>query len=697
MSLGLRTSAGETAGDSWRSAVSGADCLERLSLFESPRYGEKFAGLDKSMIDDSGRCGKILFSAVDEAMRGADISRIKKGRISVYLGTSIGGIFETENMIKNNAEKGVKNLSALSRYECSTLAELAAKRIGARGECAAFSTACSSSSLALAEGCNAVVQGDCDAALICGVDSLSRITVNGFGSLMLLSAGKCRPFDKNRDGINLGEAAGAILIVSSDFLFGQKPLAYISGWSCTCDAYHATAPHPSGEGAARAMVCALKTASLKASEISYYNAHGTATKGNDIAEAAALKSVFAENIPPVSSLKRVFGHTLGASGIVNAAMSVAAVENKTVPQNSGYEDFDAEVGIEPLAQSRACDVENVLSVSLGFGGNNGAVVVSKNAQNASANFGKRRLFVFGRSILGNGSAYDDAELLKDVPPLKKRKFAHLQKMGLETAAQAVAQADSAADANRISVCWGTGLGMTSQTRAFIENVFEKKEAEPMPTAFTNSVHNAVPSAIAVRWGFKGLNSAVTAKEISFECALAQAKREINSFAADAAVVCAGDEYNSYAADFLDSSHAKYSDTGGKRLSDFAAAYFVGAENSARAKPLFEILSLDIRRASKSVGEECAAIAELLERSGVAKGGVSRWFSSKGANGYQRKFLKSLADKIGASFTNPPSKYGDNYCLSASVFCECAGRTGDICLQYTLSSTSMRAVTLFKVL
>lgn len=207
MSLGLRTSAGETAGDSWRSAVSGADCLERLSLFESPRYGEKFAGLDKSLKDDFGRCAKILFSAVDEAMRGADISRIKKGRISVYLGTSIGGIFETENMIKNNAEKGVKNLSALSRYECSTLAELAAKRIGARGECAAFSTACSSSSLALAEGCNAVVQGDCDAALICGVDSLSRITVNGFGSLMLLSAGKCRPFDKNRDGINLGEAA----------------------------------------------------------------------------------------------------------------------------------------------------------------------------------------------------------------------------------------------------------------------------------------------------------------------------------------------------------------------------------------------------------------------------------------------------------------------------------------------------------
>ena len=133
------------------------------------------------------------------------------------------------------------------------------------------------------------------------------------------------------------------------------------------------------------------------------------------------------------------------------------------------------------------------------------------------------------------------------------------------------------------------------------------------------------------------------------------KTGINSFAADAAVVWAGDEYNSYAADFLDSSHAKYSDTGGKRLSDFAAAYFVGAENSARAKPMFEILSLDIRRASKSVGEECAAIAELLERSGVAKGGVSRCFSSKGANGYQRKFLKSLADKIVASFTKPAVK------------------------------------------
>ena len=129
---------------------------------------------------------------------------------------------------------------------------------------------------------------------------------------------------------------------------------------------------------------------------------------------------------------------------------------------------------------------------------------------------------------------------------------------------------------------------------------------------------------------------------------------------------------------------------------FCGGLFCRRGKFGAGKALFEILSLDIRRASKSVGEECAAIAELLERSGVAKGGVSRWFSSKGANGYQRKFLKSLADKIGASFTNPPSKYGDNYCLSASVFCECAGRTGDICLQYTLSSTSMRAVTLFKV-
>lgn len=695
---GLCSGAGATLGASADAAFAGADKLAKISLFDSPKHGGKFVSAADGIAVKRGRsrCAEMMFAALGEALAKFDISKIAPERIFVYAGTSIGGIFETENMLAENKKNGTKNLAALAGYECSTLAELAAKKCGARGECAAFSTACSSSSLALAEACNAIVLGQCDAAVVVGVDALSRITVNGFGSLLLLSQGKCRPFDKDRDGINLGEAAGVALLCADEFLGGAKPKAYIAGWARTCDAYHATAPSPDGAGAARAFENALECADIAPEKISYYNAHGTATKGNDSAEGAALRKIFGGNIPPVSSLKRVFGHTLGASGIVNATVSAEAMERSLIPPNAGFENFDETTGVHPAESAKNAEVENVLSVSLGFGGNNGAVVLSRERPQTKPRNGGGKIFVYGGAVLSNGGIYPDGELLAGESPLKTRKFAHLQKMGLQAAKDVLAQAKPLADKNRTAVCWGTGLGMTSQTRAFVENVLEKREAEPMPTAFTNSVHNAVPSAIAVREKFGGLNGAVTAKEISFEAALAQALREIKSGDADAAVVCAGDEYCSLAADFLKTS--KYSENDGSKLSDFAAAYYVGAEGSAESAPLIEILDCDIRRLPASDESECTAIEKILKRHNLAFGDVKRWLSPAPCNAYQRKRLAGLAEKSGlGAFESPFEKYGENYCVSAAAFAECASGGAGICALYTLSSTSMRAFTLFKKL
>lgn len=695
---GLCSGAGATLGESLRSAFAGADRLAKISLFESPKHGGKFVSVADGIGIGRGRsrCAEMMFAALGEALAKFDISKIAPERIFVYAGTSIGGIFETENMLAENKKNAAQNLAELAGYECSTLAELAAKKCGARGECAAFSTACSSSSLALAEACNAIAARQCDAAVVVGVDALSRITVNGFGSLLLLSQGKCRPFDKDRDGINLGEAAGVAILCADEFLGGAKPQAYIAGWARTCDAYHATAPSPDGAGAARAFENALDCAGVAPEKISYYNAHGTATKGNDSAEGAALRKIFGEKIPPVSSLKRVFGHTLGASGIVNAIVSVEAIESSRIPPNAGFENFDENTGVHPLERAENADVENVLSVSLGFGGNNGALVLSRERPQTKPHDGGRRIFVYGAAAVSNGGIYPDGELLAGESPLKIRKFAHLQKMGLQAAKNALAQAVPSADKNRTAVCWGTGLGMTSQTRAFVENVLEKREAEPMPTAFTNSVHNAVPSAIAVREKFGGLNGALTAKEISFECALAQALREIKSGGADAAVVCAGDEYCSLAADFLKSS--KYSENDGSKLSDFAAAYYVGADGSAQGAPLFEILECDIRRLPTSDEAEREAIEKILARRNLGLRDVQRWLSPEPCNAYLRRRLIGFAEKSGiGGFDSPFEKYGSNYCVSAAAFAECLGGGAQICALYTLSSTSMRALTLFKKL
>ncbi len=700
IAVGVNCAAGMDANASFNSAKNGTDALRKLSLFESQRYGEKFvAQANLSVQKNLSRCAIMLSNVIDEAFSKIDISSIESEKISLYFGTSIGGIFETENMLKTGRKSGNYNLSALSSYECSTLADFAAKKIKARGECATYSTACSSSSLAISDACNAISQGLCDIAVACGADALSRITVNGFGSLQLLSDEKCKPFDKNRDGINLGEAAAVLVISTEDVAkkIGAEILAYVSGWACSCDAYHATAPIPDGSGACRAFLEAARKAKMSPTDISYYNAHGTATLGNDPAEASAIKKFFGENIPMFSSVKRIFGHTLGASGLLNAAISIYALNSGVAPKNSGFVDVDENISISPIENSEPFKQGAIMSASLGFGGNNSVAIFSKRQYATLQILSRKKLFVYGTSILGNGSIYPEANMLKDISPLKKRKWAKLQKMGIETSRTAITNAQIATDVNRVSVCWGTGLGMVSQTAAFVENIFEKNEAEPMPTAFTNSVHNAVSSAIAINGKFGGLNSAVTAKEISFECALAQAIREINSGACDVSVVGASDEFIKYAANFLDSQHARYSKVGGTRLSDFAAACVIGVEHSCKSLPLAEILCVDIYRRNFDVREEAIRIESLLESLSISKDSLVGLFALSPVNKFQRNYLSELSKILGKDFEEPFGKYGLNYSISAAIVSECISRKNGFYLQYSLSSSSMSAITIFKVL
>lgn len=701
VAVGLNCSAGSNAEESFRSAFLGNDALQKLSLFKSPRHSERFvAQADLKNSKRLSRCTQMLYLALDEAFEKIDLKQISADRISVWLGTSIGGIFETENMLIESRQTGEKNFSALSTYECSTLAEIVSKRIKAKGECTVFSTACSSSSLAIADACNAIVQGDCDVAVVCGADALSRITVNGFGSLLLLSDKKCSPFDKNRNGINLGEAGGVMVICSDAIVrkLGLKPLAYLSGWACSCDAYHATAPHPTGDGAFDAFKKSLEKSGMNAGSITHYIAHGTATQGNDTSEASAMKNFFGEDcLPTFSSIKRIFGHTLGASGIVNAILSVKAIVSGKLPKNSGFETIDENIGIAPLTESKTLDVENILSASLGFGGNNGVSLFSKYPKNIK-DFNKKRLFVYGVSLLGNGGIFPDAELLKEISPLKKRKWAHLQKMGLQTAKEAMQDIVPNVQGDKIAVCWGTGLGMTSQTASFIENVIDKNEAEPMPTAFTNSVHNAVSSLIAVQSGYKGLNSATTAKEISFESALLQAMREIYSGDALASIVGSADEYSHYASDFLASRSAKYSRADSSKVSDFSVAYFIGDEQCCDRTPLAEILTVDIARRAYNVELETNRIVRLLKANGLSLESISYWSMLDCVNNFQEKWMSALSEKLGVcEFAKPFGKYGTNYSVSGASIFESLSEKGKTCVHYSLSSTNMSAITIFKVL
>ena len=544
VACGICCDSGTGAGNAYKAAFDPAGKHMRelggCGIFDSPEHLSTVVGAARGFSSFPARlprCARILFSALDEAFENFSFAGISPERIGVYAGTSVGGILESENAFAKILESGRETAdSAFRYYECSTLAELVAKRIGARGECSTFSTACSSSSLALESACLAISEGRADAAVVCGADTLSRITVNGFGSLRLLSGGVCKPFDSSRDGINLGEAGGVIVVVAREFLGTRPALAEFLSFGSTCDAYHPTAPHPDGAGAKAALELCLDSSGLSAGDISYYCAHGTGTPANDSAETAVLRGVFGENSKiAFSSLKGVFGHTLGASGILNAIVAIRALSESAFPPSAGYsEGANPEPLKVPLADARA---KVALSVSLGFGGNNSCAAIAKPKSFAGAPASAKysgKIFVYGAGTACPNPdfakiplARENAELLSDgllsdIPPLKKRKWAKLQRMFLQAARAAAQHAGVSVFGGRTCVSCSTGLGMVEQTRKFLESVISSRERTPLPTAFTNSVHNAPASALALFFKATGYNCSTTAKEISFEAALAEA-------------------------------------------------------------------------------------------------------------------------------------------------------------------------------
>lgn len=708
---GLCSTAGCGVQSACELAFSNSQNLKPQNLFESPRHFAKLTGQceEFGVSKNAPRCAKMLEFALSEALKKIDLKDIKRERISVYLGTSIGGIFETENAISDLIDHKSNKLSALNFYECSTLAELAARKANAKGECATFSTACSSSSLALCEACNAIIQNLCDIAIVCGADALSRITVNGFGSLLLLSQTNAKPFDKNRDGINLGEAAAVVILASEDALkrMQMRPLARISGWAATADAYHPTSPQPEAEGLARAFSKSLARAGKNPLDISFYLAHGTATKGNDLSESKALKNVFKEFAPAFASIKGKFGHTLGASGLLNLIIATEAIAQSKAPLNTGFETFDEDLGISPNTKSTNANLKSIMFSSVGFGGNNSCAIVENDESQNIKSPQKNEIFIYKSGTIPDVSNSKSAQnsfanftqknfrvseenLLSQIPILKKRKWAKLQQMALEAASEAVK--DLNFDAKKTAVCFGTGLGMVEETRRFVETTLINKETKPLPTAFTNSVHNAAASLISMQFKFKGLNSAVTAKEISFEAALSQSIKEINSGDCDCAIAGSADEFSQYSEDFL-----KFKGITHKPISDLAAAYLIAKKGAINSKPFAKILALQICRAEKSPEAEARQILNTLCDKSIAKSDIAQWFVPTFLYASKCNFLKSLQKQLNVNFFDLSEVLGANYSTSAFAPALAQSKGRGIYASYSLSSAGMRALTIFEIL
>jgi 3-oxoacyl-[acyl-carrier-protein] synthase II len=262
----------------------------------------------------------------------------------------------------------------LIAHQPASVTDLVARHLGAHGPRTTIMTACSSSATAIGYAADRIRLGHVDVAIAGGAEGLTRLTYAGFGCLRATAPGDepCRPFDVERKGLTLGEGAAVLVLEEYERARarGATILAVVAGWGITADAHHMTAPHPEGEGAARAMKMALDDARLSADAIGYVNAHGTGTPHNDAAETLAIKTVLGASVP-VSSIKSMVGHTLGAAGAIEAVASVLALRGGFLPPTVNLRTPDPAFGLDYIpGEAREVEIDALLSNSFAFGGNN---------------------------------------------------------------------------------------------------------------------------------------------------------------------------------------------------------------------------------------------------------------------------------------------------------------------------------------
>lgn len=307
-----------------------------------------------------------LSAAVDRAVR-----RWGRERIAVLVGTSTGGILETERAMRAAGPAAAlpAGYDFDRQHAFHGLLDVVRARTGAAGPAWVVSTACSSSAKVLGSARRLVEAGIVDAAVVGGADSLCDTTLRGFGALEALSARPCRPFSAGRDGTNIGEG-GAFMLVER----GAEGPVRLLGIGESGDAHHMSHPHPEGVGARLAMERALAQAGIAAAGVDHVNAHGTATVANDVVEAKAIREVLGTAVP-VASTKGYTGHLLGAAGMTEAVFAAIALERGFIPASLGADPLDPAVELDVVREGRRARLRTVLSNSFAFGGSNASVLL----------------------------------------------------------------------------------------------------------------------------------------------------------------------------------------------------------------------------------------------------------------------------------------------------------------------------------
>lgn len=525
---GIVSAAGQGTEANGEGLRRGAPCLAPLTLFPAAPPHPLPVGEVRAIPEIEGlpRTHALAWAAAREAVAGAALVPD-----AIVLGTTTGGMPTTEVLLQEGEERP----EAYRNHAIGSVAAWLARRLSCRGPVMTVSTACSSGTAALKIALELIRCGRARVVLAGGADALCRMTYYGFHALQLIDPEGARPLDRDRRGLSVAEGAAFVLLVAAS----SPPagaLAELAGAGLSCDAHHPAAPHPDGAGALAAMRAALADAGLAASGLDYINLHGTGTIDNDLAEARAVQTLCGGNPPALSSVKGLFGHTLGASGAVEAVVSAFAIARGFVPANVGCRVPDPKLGLAPERDGLDRPVRCVLSNSFGFGGNNASLVLTEPRPAGSPGPPRPpvRFSVRGVSCLTGAGALDEtvarfargapfsgrpdlAAVRMDVSSGSLRRLKRLSRMTLllAIAARRGAAESDAPDA----IFFGTAWGSLTDTYDFLDKLFSSGERFTSPTDFIGSVHNAPASHAAIFFGATGANVVVSGGDHSFEQAL----------------------------------------------------------------------------------------------------------------------------------------------------------------------------------
>lgn len=505
-------------------------CHKELPVGEVPLSNDDMRsqlGVKDTMINRTTLMGMLAVrQALEDAAIQCDTVKEKPLRLVLISGTTVAGMDITEDLFDQFSHSDAA-LQCLRYHSAGASTRLIAEYFDIFAEYTTISTACSSAANALMLGARMLTAGEADVVVAGGAEALSLFHLNGFRSLMILDHEPCRPFDATRAGLNLGEGAAFLVMETEESATrrGVTPHAYLTGYGNACDAFHQTASSDNGEGAYLAMTEALQMAGLKPSDIQYVNAHGTGTPNNDLSESMALRRVFGENMPLISSTKSFTGHTTSASGSIESVICLLALQHQFVPANLGWSQA-IDGGIVPTMGEDHCHLQHVVCNSFGFGGNDTSLVFSLSPATVE---GQKSLVEGSKiNVLSQVEITSEdqlAEIRDYVKPLEARRMGKIMKSSLLSSLKALRQAGiEQPDA----IITGTALGCLENSELLLRQMVEEGETMLKPTYFMQSTHNTISSNIAIRLGCHGYNITYTQDQASFDWAIRDAELLLKS-------------------------------------------------------------------------------------------------------------------------------------------------------------------------